>query len=688
LLALLSCVLCAFSWPGRTQRLVTELRAAEDPRARSDMARLLGAVGDATAHEALLEATRDRDAGVRAAALRALAQLNDAPLDVTREAVVALLSDAAPVVRAAAASALSKLTAADGDDAVALLLRSLTDEDPKVRAESARALGKLRAGRAVAGLGQALSDASIEVATAAAHALANEAGAQALALLANKLAQAPLELRLAILDALNVGSAEAARNLALLALSDENVEVVLSGLRLVLRHQLSAALQQVERLAQVDDARLASAARLAAEALRAEREERAQGWQSDRPAWLEPLLRAGDPDLPADQTGEVLTALEATLPAHEPMAAEPLAEWLLRAPSAARARIAALLASTGQPARASALIALLPKSDAALQMALCDVLAHTRDARYAPALLPLLRAENPELRAAAARALGAIADAAALDRLRDTLVDGPPRARESAAYALALALEVLLAGGPTGVARVHTELGRRRAKRLRRALLAALLDGDEATGARTARALGVLDAYAATRALAQHADKLSPARRIALLRAGVGDGSDSARALRAHYAQSPQASLAATAFTAQVLSGELATRELLQVVARARWPLGPIAAFALARTVAKRTQAVDATQLCDAWKRSAEPTARRNLRVALEGLRATCGDFGREGALARASGAARTNAFRSLVFVDGSVLISFPDAAHDPSWRQLSHVDVADPWHPPYGPNH
>jgi HEAT repeat protein len=686
LLALLGGALCAFCWPGRTARLVAELRAAEEARERADLVRLLGESGDPQAREALLESTRDREAGVRAEAVLALARL-EPPAgaghdptepraqseDGTHEVVAALLSDNAPRVRAAAAEALGRLAVRAADSDVDLLLRSLSDEDPKVRVASARALGGLRAARAVAALGRSLSDPSLEVAIAAAHALAQAGGSQAFGLLASRLGQAPPELRVTILDAVPRGSATLAHKLARLALSDENGEVVLAGLRLVVRQQLDVALEQVEALAHMEDSRVAAAARGAAHTLRALRGER-QAQPPARPAWLEPLLRAGEPALPAEQAETTLSALEASLPPGEPLLAEPLAEWLLRAPHGLRARIAALLASTGAPARAGALRGLISNADPALQIALCDVFAHTRDARHAPALAPLLRAHDAKVRAAAARALGAIADLRTLDDLRELLEQGPARTRADAAYALALALE-----------RLRGELGRRAARRLHRTLVHTLLAGDEPSAARAACALGLLSPYATSQALRQYAPRLSRTREQALLRASARDGSRSARALRAMYRARPEAALAATALTGQLLTDAPSPDELLRLSVDARWPLGPIAAFGLARAAPSALRALDTRALCAATRRSAEPTTTRNLRVTLERLQVTCADLPRETIAFDAPEGAPADGFQSLVFADGSTLISAPDAAHDASWPALRHRSVADPWQYPYG---
>jgi HEAT repeat protein len=690
LLALLGSALCAFSWPGRSQRLLAELHAAEEPRERADLVRLLGTTGDAGVREALLEAARDREPSVRAEAARALAELaralravpsasgepaaseeeRETRGDATRETLAALLSDSAPRVRAAAAEALGQVAARGADEDLDLLLRSLSDEDPKVRAASARAFAALRATRAVAALGRSLSDPSLEVASAAAAALAAEGGSQALSLLASEFGQLPPELRVTILDAVPGAWPTLADKLARLALADENSEVVLAGLRLVLRQRLGAALEQVETLTGAHAARVTEAARGTLRELRAPALAHAA---RARPAWLEPLLRAGDPGLPAAQAEEALQALEANLSPGEALAADPLAEWLLRAPAALRARIARLLAETRAPVRAGGLRALLDQPDPALQSALCDVLAHTHDPDHVPALAPLLGAQEAALRTAAARALGAIADRSTLEQLRETLARGPARAHAPAAYALALALE-----------RLRGELGRRAAQRLQRTLLRALLTDDEASAAHAARALGVLDPYAATQTLRKHAGQLGARRALALLRAGALDGSPGARALRARYLTRPEPALAATALTARLLGNPPPPHELLALTSSGRWPLGPIAAFGLARATPAALRTLDGQLLCRSARNAREPTTARNLRLALARLQVACAGLPRASAEPAGAAEAAAGALQLLVFADGSRLISAADAARDASWPRLRHSSVADPWHDPY----
>ena len=120
---------------------------------------------DPRAVNALLEALKDSDKGVRETAMHALVQLRDPRMF---EPLVAALKDASADIREQAAFGLGQLRDAR---AIAPLGGALKDSDASVREQAVFALGQLRAAGAIDAITTALRDASPSVREQAAFAL-------------------------------------------------------------------------------------------------------------------------------------------------------------------------------------------------------------------------------------------------------------------------------------------------------------------------------------------------------------------------------------------------------------------------------------------------------------------------------------------------------------------------------------
>lgn len=660
----------AFAWPGRVDKLVAALHEADDAALRSDLVRLLSSVQAPAALAALIEACTDQQPGVRAEAVLGLARGDEPPLEIMRP----LLADPASEVRAAAATAL-----AHDPESVDRLIRTLADEDAAVRAASARSLGSLRQTRAVSALSSALSDPSSEVASAAAEALCQLPGHDAAALLASRFPSLPLTVQRSLLGALGEAPRELAEKPAAVALHSEHDELLLAGLQLVVRHRLSAQLPTVQTLLHANQPVVAHAAALALTVLSS----------TSRPAgeqrtWLPALLQTGKPDLNADQQEAALRELERFIPEGETLAGDPLAEWLLRAPTQLATRIARLLARTGAAVKSEPLLPLLGRGDGELRAALCEILAHSGEPKLAEQLLPLLADPEADVRSAAARAVGTLADvgfalelAGQVDELETLSTVQQPRV----AHALALATSRLAA---------RWDRGQR--KEVRRALLHALETDDEETAAYLLRSLATLEPGAASELLRRQGSRLRLARRVALLRASAAHTSGASRELRAQYRRAREPALVATALVAQLVAGELsAPQDLLPLLEGQRWPVGPLASFALIRSSPGRLAELR-EELCSCSLRAREPLTRHNLRVALTKIAAPChgNELGDDTATLLLQTTQRQAAatFRALLLPDQSVLVSVPDAANDASWPAFQALGEQSAWHLPYRSNH
>ncbi len=133
--------------------------------ARRNAAWILGALDDVRAVNALIEATRDREARVREQAAWALGAIDDAD---AVPALMALLKDADPKPRRQAAWALGAI---EDPRAIDALIAALSDESAGVREQAAWALGVLGDSRALTGLITALKDSNAGVRRQAAWAI-------------------------------------------------------------------------------------------------------------------------------------------------------------------------------------------------------------------------------------------------------------------------------------------------------------------------------------------------------------------------------------------------------------------------------------------------------------------------------------------------------------------------------------
>jgi HEAT repeats len=302
-----------FAWPGQAERLVGELTAAATPRDKRDALRLLTQLGEPFARESVLPFVRDADPGVRADALRLLA--DPALLE-------AAAHDSAPEVRRLALSLVQD---------VPTLLAGLDDGDPQVNLVALRALASVPAANVLRALLGELDDDAIEVRIEAARVLGTRAEPEARdALLA--LVDTPLpELRAAAIDALASEPRVLRR-----ALSDRDPGVLLAVLRGYARNpQLPRAdLQPLATSPTLPQ--IASGARALLAEPRAALD----------PAWLAPLERSAGPEGQDPRRAAALLAeLERSLDSD--LATAPLLEWLPRAPFFLAPRIVALIERAG-----------------------------------------------------------------------------------------------------------------------------------------------------------------------------------------------------------------------------------------------------------------------------------------------------------------------------------------------------
>lgn len=627
------CLWCAsgFDWPGRAERLLRALEVAKTVREKREALRLLGDV-DAPFDQAPVErALRDSDPDVRSDALDLLTRADPAP------ALRAALEDAAPGVRARAVETLATYP---GPAARAVLLRALGDAESSVRRASARALGSWGEGarnaalaldaersdrELVEPLARALDDPAIEVRSEAARALGRQGGEDAVAALLRH-ADDPLpELRAAAVAAL-AGHVDGRVAVALeRALDDTDELVVQAALGAFLGARARAPAARLNTLASSHTPAIADAARrllARQQSPEAGRSISLPGASArfDAPApsaprWLGLLARTAE-ELSAIEAATIVTALETTLPAREALAADPLLEWLPRAPAVLRPRIARLVERTRAPIAGARLRAGLADRDPELRAA-CARLFAQADRGERPALRALLADPQGNVRAAAVFAL---AHTLARDDVR-ALVEALDDARDEARIAILRAL----AGG---LARCAQTLEHAERAALEDALEPDVAAADQERASWAASALAYVDSEAARKALRRAAAREVRGLRIAALRAGVRDISPAARALRQHLVEHPDPRVAATAVAAQALAGDpLPWRWLYAQVDRARWPIGPAAAFAIAsgaRTgnsapveTRARTRERDAEGDPCALLTTREPATRANLIVAV-----------------------------------------------------------------------
>jgi HEAT repeat protein len=164
-----------FAGPAVMRTLTTVLTSDPSAERRARAAEALGEFMDHHALDVLGAASKqDADAGVRAAAVRALARLNTPGAGAL---ITAALADPALAVRSAAVDVVLLV---GGFHGFGPLLPLLADADANLRAHVARVVGELRLQDASGALtGLLMSDPSASVRKAAAWALGRIGGAQA-----------------------------------------------------------------------------------------------------------------------------------------------------------------------------------------------------------------------------------------------------------------------------------------------------------------------------------------------------------------------------------------------------------------------------------------------------------------------------------------------------------------------------
>ena len=695
--ALVLAALTGFDWPGRTARDVSALTAAETPREFRDALRLLRERNAALDAGVLEEALSHPDPGVRADAVAALRRTN-VPSDVLQRA----LADEAAEVRIAAVGVVR----AGGGANTGALLELLRDREPRVRGATVRALAPLEGPSVLSGLLAALRDPALDVRIAAVRALALRGEPAALAALLGAFEGALPELKVALLDALAPHVRGRAAFEFELALRDDDEQVVLTALRGFARaDDLPRSL--LEGLAASPSPAIARAA----EQLLARSAER----ETEPPAWLAPLEWSGRRGLDSAQSEAVLAQLERTLPVGEVLATEPLIEWLRRAPSGLRPRIAALAERAGGAVRADDIAPLLARAEPALRAALIGLLARSEGAATLPFVQHALGDPEPAVRDAAAHVVRTTLDGASAQLLLEVIEDaeGERRARFLA----------LLADGLPRLAPAAPAL----AKSVCRALEDDV-EGEPRSAAAAVRALGALRTRCGRALVRSTMNDRSVGVRIAAIRASVADRGERAKALRSAALRDRDPAIVATAIVARALADDAPPPLLgLDALAREPWPIGPAHAFASAfgaseperalcplldspepitrsnalAGLARQPHIACASERAHAWLRQGSSWPLQHAAALWMAARLREDDAASlRGALLRCAnaplaeevrnvcmGSANTlespaiaASARALVLGDGRVLVSLPDGAGHVGWPDISVISDAHAW--------
>lgn len=706
-----------FAFPGERARLLDALDAAETTRDRRDALRRLRALTDVQPSDQPLapleRALGDADPAVRVDALAAHA-VSCTRLEPLRHA----LDDGAADVRAAALALLAERTALDER----VLVRACRDIDPGVRIACVRALHALAPALQKQLLAATRDDASLEVRREVVRAWGALADAEARAALRATADDPVPELRAAATAALAdlpAASRDAQVTRTLYAALDDSDELVILAALRGLAGASALPRARLERL------RLGSSRRVAEAADRLLTGTAAP--TGDDPPWLAPLEQTALPHTEAEAYA-LVDALEATLPAGETLAADPLVAYLAHAQAPLWARLAALVHRSGGVVR-EADLPNPPDATLSQRCARTTLLAHATGPAVIPTLLAQLDDPRPQLRGASIDALAQVADVAA--------VRGIVAALEARRDARRLPWLAALSGA---LPRAHGALDARMRRRLVRLLTDDLARADDAAAAHALSALGWIDEPRA-RALLRDAARTSPPLRvIAAVRATLPDRSPEARSLRRALRGHADPRIAATALVTGALADDvLSLLDLLAAPTSATWPLGPARAFAIATALARaptRDPAIGAA-LCEAL-RTREPIARANFVAALQWhAEASCADD----VLARdlsahpawplrfsAAHAARVRTARAplsaalaacaqhetntrvravcsgqsrgahtpfaqpvtapakaLVLADGRIVIAIADASGDTRWP-LAAIDSLNAWFEPYAP--
>ena len=170
--------------------------------------------------EALLNATKDTDSSVRAAATETLVFLDDADAIITR--IVALLHDPDPKVRLAA---VDSLDLRNKPEMVPSLLIALSVHDSAVRQVAVSALGRIGDWRAIAPLRALWSGADGALRLTIVNAFSNLHGVGVTATLLERSKDADARVRAAAIGSLGNQRGELARNALVAALRDDDAQV-------------------------------------------------------------------------------------------------------------------------------------------------------------------------------------------------------------------------------------------------------------------------------------------------------------------------------------------------------------------------------------------------------------------------------------------------------------------------------
>ena len=203
---------------------------------------------------ALMEATRDSDAGVRRAALSSLARFEDPSTVATfREA----LRDQDAEIRVVAIHALAEFKDRGSVGAIAALL---TDENTELRRAAVQALAELPAGTARNELIAAIRDSDAEVRAGAIHALAELKDPAAAGALTAALKDARAEVRAQAIEALAELELTEAPEGLIAALRDPNAEVRHAAAHAVGHYQDARAVPELRAMLEDADAEVREAA--------------------------------------------------------------------------------------------------------------------------------------------------------------------------------------------------------------------------------------------------------------------------------------------------------------------------------------------------------------------------------------------------------------------------------------------
>ncbi|MDB4985938.1 MAG: fumarate reductase/succinate dehydrogenase flavoprotein subunit [Myxococcaceae bacterium] len=674
--------------------MVTELTSASSPRAKRDALRLLQSALSRAEWQppatlpVVEQLCSDRDADVRVDALRLLAAMQHSPapwLDAR--------NDPAASVRIAAVQALA--LSDDRSESVALeaVLHGAEDSDPRVRLASLRALAAVRDPRALNALTLALRDPALDVRVGAASALGSREPLEpeALAALLTQVEDGLPEQRAAAVDALGRYAQAPAQDALEAALYDSDDDVVLAALRGVVRNAGRPLPARVSALA-LDPA---GSPRVRAAATRlVQRRTDTEGAEvppTAARAWLAPLEQTALHGLGVDQSAAVLAELERVLPQGASLAADPLVEWLGRAPPSLRIRIADLIERTGGPVSGAALEALLEEPDALRRAAYTRLLARA-GARYEPALLARLQDRSEAVREAALYALSDSVQPATWSALTTRLTGAEGATRRDLLRVFAL--------GSAHPAQWTALVKATKRDALTLSLLRDVASNDDVAASLALRVLGQLGTAAARAAVLEALRTLPGAHRgasIAALRASIADVSVRARSLRRALSEHRDPQIAASAVVALALAGDpLPWPWLFAQLGRAAWPVGPAASFALAHGAAQHSVGAAQHAWCPLLQQR-EPVTRHNVAWAImkresDPCRAEASELlAREPALdprqmargqqARGRGVKTP---RAVMLQDARLIVSCPDGSGQIDWPRIDAVGDVNAWLGPY----